>query len=121
MFGLSGMDYPSRLPQLRLFSIRGRMFPADLMKIWEVFHSEVDVRLSSVFERQSHVSTRGHSFKLSVPIYRSELRRRFFNAGNVSTLNSLPVGIVDAGSPDSFQARLDCHMSAHFFKTLEEV
>ena len=118
---MSGLDYPSRLRQLKLFSIRGRMFRADLIKIWKVFHSEVDVGLSSVFERQSHVSTRGHSLKLSVPICRSELRRRFFNVRNVSTWNSLPATIVDAGSIDSFKARLDCHMSAQFFQTLDEV
>ena len=121
MFGLSGMDYPSRLRELNLFSVRGRMFRVDLIKIWKVFNSQVDVGLSSVFERQSHISTWGHSFKLSVPIYRNELRRRFFNVRNVSTWNSLYVDIIDAGSLDSFKARLDCHMSAHFFRTLEEV
>ena len=110
MFGLSGMNYPSRVCHLKLFSIRGRMFRTLLIKIWKVFNSEVDVCLSSVFERQSHVSTRGHSFKLSVPICRSELRRRFFNVRNVSTWNSLPAAIVDAGSLDSFKARWDCSL-----------
>ena len=119
--GLFDVDYPSRLRQLNLFSIRGRMFRADLIKIWKVFNSEVDVGLSSVFERQSHVATRGHSFKLSVPICRSELRRRFFNVRSVSTWNGLPVDVVDAGSLNGFKSRLDSHMSDHFFQTLEEV
>ena len=70
---------------------------------------------------QSHILTRGHSFKLPVPICRSEICCRFFNVRIVSTWNSLPVGIVDTGSLYSFKARLDCHMSAHCFQTLEEV
>ena len=41
------------------------MLRDDLIEIWKVFHSEVDVELSSVFERQSHFSTRRHSFNLS--------------------------------------------------------
>ena len=66
-----------------------------------MFNSEVDVVLSFVFERQSHVSTRGHSFKMSAPISRSELRRRFFNVRNILRWNSFPVNIVDTGSLDS--------------------
>ena len=43
--GLNNVDYAARLNQLKLFSIQGRMFRADLVKLWKAFNAEVDVGL----------------------------------------------------------------------------
>ena len=117
--GLSGMSYHSRLVRLKLFPIYGRMLRADLIKIWKTFNPVVDVGLDLIFERQSHTATRGHRFKLSVPVCRSELRRRFFNVRNVAIWNSLPVDIVEVCSVDSFKGRLDQHLSSRFYQTFD--
>ena len=53
-------DYHSRLLQLELYSVQGRMLRADLIKVWKAFNCEVDVGLSGIFDRRSHAATRGH-------------------------------------------------------------
>ena len=95
------------------------MLRADLIRIWRIFNPEVDVELDVIFERQSHTVTRGNRFQLSVPVCRSELRRRFFNVRNVAIWNSLPVDIVEVCSVDSFKWRLDQHLSSSFYQTFD--
>ena len=115
--GLGGLDYQSRLRHLELFSIRGRMLRADLVKVWKIFHTEIDVGLSHVFERQSHGATRGHPFKLSVPLCRTEIRRRFFNVRTVQTWNSLTEEAVCAASLEGFKRLLDAQVGDRFYIT----
>ena len=38
--GFSNLSYRERLHNLGLFSIRGRLLRADLIKYWKVFHAE---------------------------------------------------------------------------------
>ena len=45
--GLGDLDYLARLRVLGLYSVYGRMFRADLIKIWKAFHADVDVGLQS--------------------------------------------------------------------------
>ena len=114
--GLESLDYPTRLSRLNLFSIKGRLLRADLIKVWKIFHSEVDVGLMTILERQFHGATRGHQLKLSVPVCRSELRRRFFGVRVVPLWNSLPAPVAEASSIGSFKSRLDGLLGDIFFE-----
>ena len=117
--GMEGLNYLERLKELRLFSICGRMLRTDLIKVWKIFHADVDVGLDSIFERNSHSATRGHSFKLSVPRCRSELRRRYFNVRCVQVWNNLPEVAVSLDSVASFKRYLDGHLGHLFFQLVE--
>ena len=88
--GMGSLDYVSRLRSLGLFSIKGRLLRMDLIKVWKCFHMEVDLGLSGVFELARDVGTRGHAYKLSIPVCRSELGRRTFGVRVVRKWNSLP-------------------------------
>ena len=113
--GLGEVSYGERLRRLGLYSIKGRLFRADLVKTWKAFHSKVDVGLSQVFERVSHPSTRGHQFKLSIPVCRSEIRRRFFSVRVVNSWNNLPPEVVSTDSLESFKSYLDRLLSDKFY------
>lgn len=84
------ISYLARLRKL-IHSIYGRMSRTDLIKVWKIFHAEVDVGLASIFEKNSNVATRGHSFKRFIPRCHSEIGRRFFNVTSVQVWNNLPV------------------------------
>ena len=105
--GLSSHDYAARLRSLQLFSIKGRLLRADLIKVWKIFHPVVDVGLMSIFEREFHRATRGHRMKLSIPACRSDVRRRFFNVRVATLWNRLPASVVEAGSIETFKSGLD--------------
>ena len=113
--GLSEQPYESRLRHLGLFSVEGRLLRADLIKLWKAFHADIDVGLSGIFERQGHSSTRGHQFKLSIPLCHSDLRRKFFNVRRVIVWNGLPPDVVGAESLERFKASLDGLLADLFY------
>ena len=48
--GLSEMDYAARLTQLELFSVKGRLLRANLVKYWKIIHGKCgDESLTDVF------------------------------------------------------------------------
>ena len=113
--GMYETSYESRLRQLGLYSIRGRLLRGDLIKIWKTFHTDTDVGLGEVFDRQSHRATRGHRFKLSIPRCRTEVKRRFFNVRCVSIWNSLPPDVPELETLEKFKTKLDLALSELFY------
>ena len=93
--GMNGLDYVSRLRNIGLFSIKGRLLRLDLIKVWKCFNAETDIGLINVLKLATNVGTRGHNFKLSIPVCRSELGRRTFGARVVRVWNSLPSQVVE--------------------------
>ena len=112
--GMNNISYDSRLKLLGLYSVRGRLFRGDLIKLWKVFHSETDVGLVQMFDRQFHGSTRGHSLKLSFSRGIIESRRRFLTARCVSTWNGLPTEAVEQATLESFKT-LDAGFCDDFY------
>ena len=96
--GMTGVTYQDRLRQLRLFSIRGRLLRADLIKIWKIFHDQYDTGLDVLFERTFHRATRGHRYKISTPRCHTETFRRFFSVRLTEVWNSIPADILEAES-----------------------
>ena len=106
VIGLSSVGYSERLRYLGLYSVQGRLLRADLIKIWKIFHSEIDIGLEGIFDRNSHNSTRGHSYKLAVPRCRTETRRRFFDVRCVLLWNQLSGDLVGVRRLEGFKAGL---------------
>ena len=75
---MSGMEYADRLHNTGLYSIHGRLLRIDQVIVWKSYRSHVDLGLESLFEGARDVGTRGHRFKLAIPVCRSEVRRRSF-------------------------------------------
>ena len=92
---MSGMEY---VDSTGLYSIHGTLLRIDLVMVWTSFHLDVDLGLESLFEVARDVGTRGHRFKLAIPVCRSEVRRRFFVVRVVSVWSSLPSRVVEVGS-----------------------
>ena len=117
--GMAGLDYRARLLRLGLFSIYGRFHRADLIKIWKAFNSDIDVGLLGLLERQSHGATRGHGFKLSIPLCRGEVRRRCWGVRSVGVWNGLPEDVVQSASLETFKKRLDQFMGEKLYETVD--
>ena len=105
--GIGGLEYPNRLLSLGLFSVRGRLLRLDLIKIWKCFHPRVDVGLLSLFEHAGGGITRGHRYKLSIPICRTEIWRRMLGVRCVTVWNSLPASLVECADIEGFKLGLD--------------
>ena len=113
--GLRRLEYGERLRVLGLFSIKGRFLRLDLVKIWKSFHSEVDVGLLDLFEHAGGGVTRGHRFKLSIPVCRSEIWRRMFGIRCVTIWNSLPAPLVECKSVEGFKCGLDMFLGGALY------
>ena len=107
----------SRLTQLNLHSIYGRLLRGDLIKMWKVFHSFMSADLSGLFHlvRDSH--TRGHAYKLTIPVCRTELLRSF-GVRHVMLWNSLPAEIVETDSLTVFKSGLARVLNEKLFEFL---
>ena len=112
--GMDEMQYEDRLRVLGLFSIYGRLLRKDLIKIWKILHSEVDLGLHNLLDRNVDQRTRGHRFRLRIPHCNTDLRRKTFGVRRVMKWNSLPSEVVECESVVSFKRLLDMSMEREF-------
>ena len=113
--GLETLSYLERLKKLSLYSIAGRLLRADLIKLWKIFHGNVSEELLEQLDRQYHVSTRGHDYKLAIPRCRTDTRRRFFDVRLVHIWNGLSADAVGLQSLIAFKSYLDQHRTLDFY------
>ena len=116
--GMVGVDYEERLRVLDLFSVYGRLLRKDLIRIWKAFHAEENLGVFELFDLGVNPRVRGHSFRLRVPICRSELRRKSFAVRCVLKWNRLPSDVVECESYEEFKRKLDISMGEEFFKVI---
>ena len=76
----------------------------------------VDVGLSEVFELARDLGTRGHNFKLAIPVCHTDMGRRTFGVRVVTHSNSHPS--VEANTIAAFKRRLDRALGVKLFKTV---
>ena len=62
--------------------------------------------------------TRGHTYKLTIPVCRTELLRRSFGVRNVMLWNSLPAEVVETESLTVFKSGLARVLSEKLFEFL---
>ena len=80
-------SYRERLRALNLFSIKGRLLCATLIKYWSILCDEARVcDLSELFVRSPSSRTRGHRFKLLAPLCSTDILHTFFIVGFVVSI-----------------------------------
>ena len=109
--GLQNMSYCDRLAHLDLFSVQGRLWRADMLLCWKIFHGESKIRPEHLFAMAPSCGTRGHIFKVLPPHVNCEARKRFFAVRVIDSWNRLPDEVVQAPSIDAFKRllALSCH------------
>ena len=106
---LSELSYCERLRHLSMYSMRGRLVRQDLIQIWKIMHGKSPL-LTHLFMLQDTV-TRGHNFKIFVPRFHTDVRKRFFSVRMIETWNSLPHNVVSAPTLTCFKSRLHLAMT----------
>lgn len=101
--GLEESPYETRLKTLNLFSFQGRLLRADLILVYKIFHGLCAINPSELFKRPLDSRTRGHNYKLAVPLTHIEARRRFFSVRVVALWNSLQCDTVEADTLGRFK------------------
>ena len=113
--GLSDVDYGGRLRSLDLFSVKGRLLRADLIKYWKILQGESE-DLLSMFSFAPRVGTRGHLLKLVFPPRSSDARSRSFSVRCVAAWNGLPAEMVQLTDVTRFKQALADLMYEEFLK-----
>ena len=113
--GLENVDYASRLKLLNLYSVKGRLLRADLIKYWKIFHGKCVISPDRLFPPISDSRTRGHPFKIGVLRSVLECRRRSFGVRCVSIWNSLPSEVVCCTTLSAFKSLLHERLSVELF------
>ena len=104
--GMTGLSYKERLIALDLYSVRGRLIRADIIKYWKIFHSDCSISPEDLFSTALHSHTRGHRFKIAHQYSSVDLRSRFFSFRCVRLWNSLPDHVVALDSLPAFKSAL---------------
>ena len=91
MNGLYDLSYGEMLKNLNIFSFRGRLLRADLIKYWKIMcFDESAFDLSVMFQRSIEERTRGHRYNLVVPQCNTDIRQHFLNVHSIQLWISLP-------------------------------
>ena len=106
IWGLEDMSYECRLRHLNLFSVKGRLLRADIIKCWKIFHGKCSISPLDIFVLPTRTGTRGHKFKIAHRHSTIECRRRFFSLRVADVWNGLPGCVVELDSLSDFKASL---------------
>ena len=75
--GLHNRSYSDGLTQRNFYSVKGRLFHADLIKYWKILHRQSSIQPETQLILALSVSTRGHSYKLFTMHSNQESRQIF--------------------------------------------
>ena len=109
------LPYPERLRALGLPSLYYRRQRGDMIMVYQILHSGVDLDPEVFFSPASTSSTRGHLWKLQKPQAQTRIRRNAFCVRVVNHWNSLPLHVVAAASVNQFKSKLDAHWTQHIY------
>ena len=92
--GCQHLPYHERLATLKLQSLEHRRLIADLVMCYNIVRNLNCLNTTDFFNINTNNSLRGHSFKLVVPIAKTNIRKFFFACRIVPVWNSLPNDLV---------------------------
>ena len=105
--GNSSQGYEDRLNKLRLKSLEERRIMFDLIMVYKIVYSLVDLNFGDFFQfRESSYSLRGHSLTLIKSKTKTPIAANFFCNRVVSVWNKLPEQVVRARSVTSFKFKI---------------
>ena len=66
--GLNNMSYAERLSTINLQSLEHRRLLTDLTMVYKIIHKQICINFSDFFTLPSYPSTRGHPYRIAVPL-----------------------------------------------------
>ena len=114
--GLADVSYPERLKRLDLFSVSGRLWRADMLLVYKIFHSLSKIEPLNIFTVPPCSITRGHGYKVHPLHCSTEARRRFFSSRVTASWNNLPACVVNAPNLTRFKSLLALHCHDRLFE-----
>ena len=101
--GLQSLPYLERLSILGLQTLESRRLINDLVLCFKIVHGMSSILFSDFFSFSKIKATRGHQFRLTPPLLKSNLHKSSYTYRVVAPWNSLPESIVSAGSVQQFK------------------
>ena len=89
--GLANLSYAERISILKLQSLEHRRLISDLIEVYKIIHNLSSLQFEDFFSYPTCNSTRGHPFRLSVPVAKIDERKFFFACRVVPIWNFLPI------------------------------
>ena len=117
--GLEDKKYGERLRSLNLYSIKGRLLRADLIKCWKIFQGLCPIRPADLWDIATDSRTRGNRFKIKIRRCQLDTRARFFSDRVAAEWNLLPDWMVSSGSITEFKSALAEVLGDRLFDFLE--
>mgnify|MGYP003449566479 FL=1 len=116
LVGLQHLSYTERLQATQLESLQERRTKSDLIFTYKILFGQARVNTSDFFRLNLNThDTRGHSYRLTVPPVRIDVRKYFFSSRVVPIWNSLP-DYTDFSSLLRFK---NCVHSMHFIDSFD--
>ena len=116
--GLWEKSYSERLVICNLVSLEQRRLISDLLLCFKIVNNLIDLKFSDFFEFDPNNRTRGHNFKLRIPLCKNNIRQNFFSIRVVPVWNSLPGAMVNSQSLPLFKNMLINHnLSSHLYRS----
>ena len=113
---LKDKTYEERLTSLNLYSIKGRLLRADLIKCWKIFRGCCPIQPADLWDVATNQRTRGNMFKIKTRRCQLDTRARFFSERVVSEWNSLPNQVVSSVSIAEFKTSLAEALGSRLFE-----
>ena len=101
--GLANLSYAESISILKLQSLEHRRLICDLIETYKIIHNLSTLQFDDFFSYPTCNSTRGHPFRLSVPVAKIDARKHFFACRVVPIRNFLPNNVVMAQTLQSFK------------------
>ena len=92
--GFKDLTYFERLSKLNLKSLEYRRLISDLIICFQIARDFSSITLHAFFVPSSNPPSRGHQFRLQIPLAILNIRKSVFSNRVVSVWNSLPSSVV---------------------------
>ena len=109
--GLYTIDYDERLSRLGLERLETRRIRTDLIITYKTLFGLIDIDRNKFFQFSDYSSTRGHHYKITVPLIHSDIRKNYFSYRVINNWNNLDVLLTDFSSLNGFKCSLS-HFNA---------
>ena len=91
--GLANLSYSERIKILKLQSLEHRRLLLDLVQTFKKIHNLSSLKFADFFSYPTYNSTRGHSHRLAVPIFKSDVKgKKFFGFAQIPRVSLAEVG-----------------------------
>ena len=99
-----------------MYSFQGRLLRYDLIYVWKIFHGHCAISPEELFILRESSRTRGHLYKIHVPISNLEVRRRYFSVRVIPYWNSLSAKTVESRCLSQFKKLLHSDLGHVLFE-----